>query len=138
MKVDWPGQVFGGVLRIDNRADFANAIRAEFEGHDCFVNVQVSNAARTRSNRQNSYLWGIPYRLLADYTGYSPEEVHEICKMKFLSRHYAIMGEDIDATASTTKLTTIEFEEYATAIRHWGATLGLNIPEPNEETNPQP
>jgi hypothetical protein len=132
MKVVWPGRVADGKLEIDNRADFANAVRAEFEGHDCSVNITVSSAARTRTNRQNAYLWAIPYKLLADYTGYSTEEVHEICKRKFLARHYEIAGEDIDATATTTKLTTIEFSEYAEAIRLWGANLGLNIPEPNE------
>lgn len=132
MKVVWPGRVTGGTLEIDNRADFANAIRAEFEGHDCSLNITVSSAGRTRTNRQNAYLWAIPYKLLADHTGYSAEEIHEICKRKFLGRHYEVAGEGIDATATTTKLTTIEFEGYADAIRKWGATLGLNIPEPNE------
>ncbi len=132
MKIVWPGRVADGKLEIDNRADFANAVRAEFEGHDCAVNITVSSATRTRTNRQNAYLWAIPYKLLADYTGYSAEEIHEICKHKFLTRVYAIRGETIPATATTTKLTTIEFEGYADAIRKWGATLGLNIPEPNE------
>lgn len=138
MKIDWPGQIFGGVLRIDNRRDFDNAIRAEYEGHDCFVNISVSNATKTRSNRQNSYLWGVCYKLLSDHTGYTADEIHAICRLKFNPEEIEIGDQTFRVGKTTTKMTTIEFVAYTDAICDWASTLGIVIPPPelpNEEIN---
>jgi len=36
-----------------------------------------------RSLNQNSYMWGVVYQTISNYTGMTPNEVHEFCKMEF-------------------------------------------------------
>jgi hypothetical protein len=39
--------------------------------------VTVEPVRHTRSLSQNAYLWAVPYKMLAEHTGYEPEELHE-------------------------------------------------------------
>lgn len=86
-----------------------------------------------RSNNQNSYLWGVVYQLIAEYTGHSTEELHEAFKHMFLPRTTFLGDKEIIANKSTTELSTSEMEEYLMRIRVWAAQeLGCSIPLPNE------
>lgn len=39
---------------------------------------------RTRTERQNNAMWGVAYKTLSDYTGYSEPEIHELmCRGHF-------------------------------------------------------
>lgn len=89
---------------------------------------------KARSNPQNRYLWGVVYQLLSDHTGYTIEEMHEICKHKFLRDWVLIAKEQIEITRSTTSLSVIEMSEYTEHIRSWAsAHLSVNIPDPGKE-----
>jgi hypothetical protein len=126
-----PGNIKNGKLEMLDKGAFLRDIQITFD-KDCVVDVIIERAGKKRSNQQNRYLWGIPYKLLSDHTGYTPDEMHGICKDKFLKRHFRVAEEEFYIGASTANLSTIEFEEYAENIRRWGATLGVNIPLPNE------
>lgn len=98
-----------------------------------------STDPKQRSNNQNRYYYGVCIRLLCEHTGYTPEEVHEVLKHKFLRKTLWIqhnhegVKEMTEITRSTISLKTKEFEEYLTSIRQWASLcLGVNIPEPNE------
>ena len=75
---------------------------------------------------------------MTELTGevYDEEDIHAYYKDKFLSKkkHFIMGLEECDIeTASTTKLNTKEFEEYAENIRRHASTiLSLSVPEPNE------
>lgn len=91
--------------------------------------------SKPRSLKQNRYMFGVPYRYLVEYFkqfGYTKEDVHEICKHKFLAQK-VIAQAGVTIPPSTTTLTTIEMEEYLESIRRWAAELGCSIPEPREE-----
>ena len=94
------------------------------------VSVDVKGAIR--SNAQNSYYFGVVVNILADYTGYTQEEMHSYLKRRFLAPHEVIIGDDSQTISpSTTKLSTEEFTAYIEAIRRWAAMdLGLSIPDP--------
>lgn len=96
-----------------------------FEGK--YVEVVVRKERSERSNNQNNYYWGVVLQLLSDHTGYTTDEMHEICKHQFL-----IVHGQFDYVKSTTKLNTVEFEKYLDDIKNWAAVLGVNIPNPNE------
>ncbi len=98
------------------------------------VQVRFEPPKRTRSTRQNSYLWGVCYSMIANETGHDPEEVHKWMSLKFLPRQFiTIAGEEQEVTKSTTGLDTREFEIYTERVRAFAAQeLGLNIPLPNE------
>jgi hypothetical protein len=76
-------------------------------------------------------------KLISDHTGYTPEEVHNFMKEKFLTdkKHIIIGGEERDVEeATTTRLTTKQFEEYCENIRRFASTeLEVSIPEPGEQ-----
>lgn len=94
------------------------------------VEVFVRELKRRRSDRQNRYYWGVVVALLAEYFGYSREEMHEALKMKFLRKE----PPDKPATVrSTTDLSTQEFEDYLEEVRQWAAEFyGIDIPLPDE------
>jgi hypothetical protein len=101
------------------------------------VDISVGRQKATRSQVQNSWYWSCLVGMVADHTGYSPQEIHEIYKGKFLPKTLAlqdgngeIKGEFVIG-GTTTKLTPEEFAEYCDRIRQWAAeTLDVNIPDP--------
>ena len=100
----------------------------KLEGKD--IQVSIEPRKRKRSLNQNSYMWGVVIEMLAEYFGYSPEEMHTALRFKFLNRLES--GKPVTAR-STTDLSTSEMEDYLSRIRIWAATeYSVNIPEPNE------
>jgi hypothetical protein len=88
-----------------------------------------------RSNPQNRFYWSVCVGLISEHTGFSPEEVHEILKHKFLNKEVIIKEKDkkyfFHITKSTTELLTGEFKRYIEEIQQWSAeSLGLVIPDP--------
>lgn len=91
----------------------------------------------TRSVRANSYYWGVVVHLISEHTGYTPDELHDVLKAKFLPKHLAfsdgngeVKGEFVIG-GSTRKLNTAEFVEYTESIRRWAAEdLDVVIPDP--------
>lgn len=118
----------GGKLAFDSPAEFARA-RARFRGRD--VQVAISPKSKQRSVRENAYYWGVVIPLLCDWCGYSPDEMHDALKYKFLFDFDKERG--LARIGSTAKLSTVEFEDLMTKIREWASREGVFIPEPNEE-----
>jgi hypothetical protein len=127
-KLTYIAKVVDGSLVLDREA-FVKALKTLDSG---VYDLVLHKHRGGRSNSQNSYYWGVVLPLLSEYLGYSCEEMHEICRFKFLRVRRLIAGEDIEVGSSTTKLNTKEFQDYLENIRRWGAGLGVNIPEPNE------
>jgi hypothetical protein len=128
------GVVQGGVLKIRNRKQ----LDAAFAGwRDCEVRITIERAHATRSSQANRYYWGVVVDLLAEHTGYTPEETHDVLKQLFLPKRCAMLTGNGDVVGefviggSTAKLTTIEFYEYCSRIREWALhTLAVDIPAP--------
>ena len=134
------GPVFGagvvrrGRLRIVRAHLFAEQLAGLREGP---VEIRIERKRATRSVEQNAWYWSCLVGLVAEHTGYTPDEIHELYKAKFIPKRLAvadgngeIVGEFVIG-GSTTKLSTKEFTEYAEAIRQWAAeTLHVVIPDP--------
>lgn len=96
---------------------------------DGWYQLIIRPRKKSRSDNQNRYLWGVVYKIIANETGHTEEEVHEHMKWQFLRKR----GGRLETVKSTTNLTTIEFEEYTENIRRFAATkLNIQIPLPNE------
>jgi hypothetical protein len=121
------GVVSGGKFKPDDVATFRQA----FYGHEGKrVTVTVERERKHRSNNQNAYMWGVVYALIAEHTGYTPDEVHDAMRWQFLRVHRDGLP---DTVKSTTRLSTVEIEEYLESIRRWAALdLSVYIPLPNE------
>lgn len=101
--------------------------------NDKSVDVVVRLPRKDRSNKENRYYRGVVVVLISEHTGYTPEEVHEFLKLKFLSKIIVLCGNDIRIPQSSTGLSTIQWEQWMTEIREWAALdLGIYIPLPKE------
>ena len=54
--------------------------------------IEVKEGKHSRSVDQNKYLWHI-YRILGDYLGYEPEEIHELLTYRYLREEKEIKDE---------------------------------------------
>jgi hypothetical protein len=125
------GNIRNGKLELLDQAGFRRDMAITFPT-DCIVDVIIERRGKKRTNPQNRWLWGVAYKILSDHTGYSEEEIHEICKFKFNRKEYHLGDETFILGGSTAIMTTIEFMEYKTNIQQLGAELGCVIPDPNE------
>jgi hypothetical protein len=99
--------------------------------------VEVKKQRNNRSNMQNNYYWKCIVQELSDFTGFFPDEMHDILKVKFSSEWQTIEIEDkivgVHTLNSTARMNTKEFEIYADQIRIWALTeLGIRLMLPNE------
>jgi hypothetical protein len=97
----------------------------------CNVTVRVEKKKKQRSLSQNAWYWGVCVELLADFCGYSPDEMHESLKEKFLGSERDKNG--LVKIRSTAALSTDEFVDYTNRIVIWAAQqLSVFIPGPGE------
>lgn len=131
------GEIRGGTLKIRNRAALSQALRGMKDGE---VLIRIERLRATRSQSQNAFYWGVVVQLLSEFTGYTPDEMHEVLKAKFLPKRFAVcdgngeIKDELVIGGSSAVLNTVEFGEYLEAIRQWAAeTLHVVIPDPNTE-----
>lgn len=127
-----------GKLLIQDRVDFDRQVSLMNDKWQ--LEVIVRRLMATRSWLQNKAYWGLVIDRLVKHMDYqySPNEVHELLKAKFLPKALALTdgnGEIVHEYVmggSTRGLTTAQFSEYETQIRMWALEkLGLEIPEPD-------
>lgn len=97
----------------------------------CEITMVLAHKTKStvRSVQQNRYYWGVVVGILACHTGYTPEEMHEALKMKFLLVHRNKLP---DTVKSTSNLSKDEFCEYIENIQNWAARdMGCVIPDPD-------
>jgi hypothetical protein len=130
-------QVRSGKLYIRNRRAFDQQIAQMREGWQ--LEVAVSRLRAARSVQANRYYWGVVVELISEHTGYTPEEVHDFLKAKFIPKRLAMAkgnGEIVDEYVlggSTRRLNTVEFYAYCEVIRQWAIErLDVYIPTPEE------
>ena len=88
-----------------------------------------------RSNNQNRYLWGVVYKVISLETGYTLNEVHELCRFQFGIKKGLLTpfeGFKIDAPVSTTQYDTKEMTDYIDAIKLFYHENRIHIPDANE------
>ena len=131
------GAIKAGKLFIRDRSAFNSAISGLKDGWE--VEIHVMRLQATRSQPQNRFYWGVVMAELSSYTGYTPEELHDLMKAKFLPKDRAFLdanGTVVEAFViggSTRGLDTAAFAEYVEKIREWAsAALGLYIPDADE------
>ena len=98
------------------------------------VAVKLTRPTNQRSLNQNRFYWGTALRIIADFTGHTPEEIHYALKTILLPRRFIMLaGREVEVGKTTTDLSTTEFEAYLERLRAWASSeLGIEIPTPNE------
>jgi hypothetical protein len=97
--------------------------------------LTLEREAATRSRDANAYYWGVVVKGLADYTGSTPDDMHDVLKIMFLPKDVAIktgVGEvvaEFVIGGSTRELTVTEFYDYVERIRQWAfEKLDVDLP----------
>lgn len=91
--------------------------------------VELESPKR-RSSAQNR-LWWFYMTILGRELGYTPEEIHESVKVKFLSREDISTG--LTIVQSTAKLSPERFSQLVEQVREWShGSLNIYLPAPDE------
>lgn len=140
MKFQIKSNVVNGNLKR-NREQIKQAI-ASFEGKE--IIITIDKAKKTRSNKQNSYYWGVCIPLIQSGLKYatgefrSSENIHYNILLPLFSPSVEIIntytGQVLTERISSSEMTTIQFMEYVMEIQKWSSEfLNVDIPDPNEE-----
>ena len=109
--------------------------------------VTIEEAKSERSHKQNAYLWGVCYPLMADSSGYEVDDIHEEC----LKRHFGTRQKKVpkchdypeglkevpirttttDESGRRSVLGKMAFAEYVERVRRIAAFMDCVIPDPD-------
>lgn len=117
-----------GELVMHNRRWFRGMLQ-QYE--NCPVVVVVERRRNSRSKEQLGYLWGVVYPLIAEHTGHSKEDLHEIFKAKYLQNHISWRGSEMIVAGSTTRLSANEMAEFITNVIVEANELEIEVPDPD-------
>lgn len=99
---------------------------------DGVYRVTIEPYKKNRSNAQSRLYW-MWLGIIGDDTGNSPENLHEILKLKFLgTEKINSLGYSIEIPKSTTKLTTQEFTDYLDKIEALALSIDIRLPHPQD------
>lgn len=106
-----------------------NAIKA-IQGLEGVYDITITKYKKDRTKSQNSLMW-LWLGIISNDTGESPENLHNIFKLRFLgTEKIQSMGYSIEIPKSTTKLTTQEFTDYLDKIEGLAISIDIRLPHP--------
>jgi len=137
-KLKFQGTVINGkfVLKPDEKDIFLKYVSGLKDG---LYNITIKRHRKMRSNEQMGYLYGVVYRMIADESGMSVEDVHEAMKGKFLRKSVEVTNEKgkaciMETTESLSndgEVNTAVMAGYIESIRVWAWDFfGMTIPDP--------
>lgn len=96
------------------------------------MSVEIKAYKRDRSKAQNRLYW-MWLNVIAQYLGYESEELHDVCKVRFLG----IVSKDVDGKhltlpVSTTSLDTAQFTAYLEKVEALGRSMSIVLPIPDD------
>jgi len=99
---------------------------------DGVYRVTIKKYKKDRTKAQNRLMW-MWLGIISDDTGESPENLHEVFKLRFLgTEKIQSMGYSIEIPKSTTKLTTQEFTDYLDKIDTLMRSIDIALPYPQD------
>ena len=94
--------------------------------------VQIKKHVKSRTVAQNNLMW-MWLNIIAQETGNSEDDLHEIFKLKFLgSETVEVFGYKLERTKSTKVLSTAEMSNYLDKIDALMLSIGITLPKPDD------
>ncbi len=94
--------------------------------------ITVEPFKKKRTNSQNSLYWKW-VSIVANETGNSQDDVHEILKAKFCPPRVVRFNDEERQIRTTTKMTTADMTQYMDAVYAFATSdLGILLPLPEE------
>lgn len=120
-----------GVLELDHPGLYEDLLKGKLA--NTRVTLEIDRKKTPRSQQQSAYLFAAVYPPIAEHTGYSVPEVHEVCKQMFLPPRQMTVGDKtIIVPGSTAVLTTTEMGEYIERCIGLAGELGCVVQTPEE------
>jgi hypothetical protein len=121
----------GGTLELDHPELYRDLLKGRLA--NCRVQLDIDRKKTPRSQQQSAYLFAAVYPPIAEHTGYSIPEVHEVCKQMFLPERTMSIGDKmIKVPGSTARLTTAEMMDYIDRCIAMAGELGCVVLSPSE------
>lgn len=121
----------GALVMNNQNMKIYQSLMRRWAGKEIILTIEEKK--NRRSLRQNAYYWGVVIPLIAEYTGYSENDIHDLLKTMFLKKYIVLNGKEKTIIRSTSELTTAEFAEYLKKIVQWAwDKLQIVIPEPEK------
>lgn len=131
MKAKFAATIKNGELVFLNKRTL-DAHLASF-GENEPLDVTISPHRKDRSSQQNRYYWGVVLKTIAEHTGHTEMELHEVFKRMFLPpKIITYRGTQVRLPNSTTQANTLEFTDYLERIRAEAGIMGIEIPTPDQ------
>lgn len=94
--------------------------------------IEVKEYNPKRSLNQNALLWKW-YGIIGKEIGYTPEQLHDACKSKFLGRESktTVFGEEYETLKSTAELNKKDFSDYMVKIEALAMQYDIKLPSPD-------
>ena len=89
--------------------------------------VEIGEHRRRRSLTANARYWVAVVTPVADHTGHTPEEIHEIMKEQFCPAKEIELSGKRYLRKSTTALSVTEFIDYCTRCEVFAIELGVSF-----------
>lgn len=135
------------IIRGESQKTAAQAV-IEMLPVDPTYEVVIREHKRNRSLDANALMWKW-LTVLSAHTGHSKDELHQICKLRYLVpilerddpdfaamsakvREAGLMTTVADKLVSTTHLNTKQFTEYMNEIEARAAAIGVVLPHPDD------
>lgn len=97
------------------------------------VLVTIENQTSKRSLRQNAYWWSACFPIIAEITGYTTEEAHDLCVSKFVPPKFlTLQDKEYAVHRGSSDLDKTEGVEFTDKVRNLAVELGGYIPTPQE------
>jgi len=126
MQKVFTARIFNGELQYENPSLVAEHLKT-FTPQDVLT-VRIEKRKRDRTLEQNSLYWAI-LSVIAEETGHTENELHEIFKAKYLPPKFvAYNGQEYMLAPSTTGLSTKEMTTYIDRIILEANELNIIIP----------
>lgn len=124
-------KITNGEFKLDNLEKKIKTLK------DGYYEVNIKKSRAIRSLNQNNYYWGVVISELFDLfkKEVTTGQIHDILGYKFLTINYRhpLTDELIPKITSTTKLNTMQMEEYLEQCRKYALEeYNHRIPLPNE------
>jgi hypothetical protein len=112
-----------GIEQLQRAADVVRALPP-----DTAWRIAITEHRSRRTADQNKLLWAI-YTEMSDGTGYTPSELHEAMKRKFLAPKVVKVGkQEIEVPGSSRELDTKDFSQYVERVAQFAAEeLGIVV-----------
>lgn len=124
-----------GRLKLDDRAAFVGMCRTMQPGP---VTVEVEVARSRHSQKARGYYRGVVLKLISEYTGHHPNELHEFFKRKFTQPvTRVVLGQRVEVW-TTAEDDSAEFFDFVEHVRNFAFTdLDITTPDPDKRWKQQ-